>query len=224
MAAASPNRRQLAGDSYIGGGEALVPLYFLFICVLSGSVTLFLQQKHARWFPYPLLIFCQGLVWGSVVFSYELGEIGDSFKIWSEIDPFLLMAVLLPALLFGEGLRLNTYELFSQIWEVSIMAIPGVIVNAGLIGTMAYVVLPFGWEWPGCFLFGAILGAPDPVSIMPLLESSNAPKRFSLFLSSESHLGKYFCFRSFRYKQLYNDHIRGYHHFYIVQNIFDISD
>lgn len=49
-----------------------------------------------------------------------------------------------------------------------------------------YFFLPYSWSWRGCFLFGAVLSATDPVSIIALLKSTGASSKLTTIIVGES--------------------------------------
>lgn len=57
-----------------------------------------------------------------------------------------------------------------------------------LLAVCAYGILPFDWGWYYCFLFGSILCATDPVSVVSLLKSTKASAKLTMTISGESLL------------------------------------
>lgn len=51
------------------------------------------------------------------------------------------------------------------------------------LAVCAYVCLPFNWSWNYNFLFGAVMVATDPVSVVSLLKEAKAPSSLSTIIS-----------------------------------------
>jgi monovalent cation:H+ antiporter, CPA1 family len=64
------------------------------------------------------------------------------------------------------------------------LAVPGVVISVGIIG----VVLHFGTglPWRLALLFGAIISATDPVSVLALFKKLNLPGRLTTIVEGES--------------------------------------
>jgi NhaP-type Na+/H+ or K+/H+ antiporter len=87
-------------------------------------------------------------------------------------------------------------------WQVSIISLldpnqfnfdmllkgPGGVMVALQIAGAAYYLLPFDWPVLFYFLFGAILCATDPVSVVDLLKTTKASSRLSTVIAGESLL------------------------------------
>jgi NhaP-type Na+/H+ or K+/H+ antiporter len=57
-----------------------------------------------------------------------------------------------------------------------------------LLAVSAKILLPFGWSWMYCFLFGGILCATDPVSVVSLMKSTHCSTKLTMVISGESML------------------------------------
>jgi len=180
--------RRLAGS----GCEpaAYLPLYFLFFGLLLGALTLWGQQRFP-YVPYTALMFLEGTLIGVVHFATDegLGDLSISIRAWVNIDAFLLLSVFLPALIFADAMKINFHSfIHGAFWPAMILAVPGVVANGAVVGAVAFYFFGYQWDWFACLLFGSVLGATDPVAMTALLESTGAPQRLTLLMSSEAHL------------------------------------
>lgn len=57
-----------------------------------------------------------------------------------------------------------------------------------MLALCANQILQFNWSWNYCFLFGSILCATDPVSVVSLLKSTKASTKLTMIISGESLL------------------------------------
>lgn len=154
---------------------------------LLGTLILSLLVAIAiRWvrLPYTIALVIVGLV---------LGWLGESLFSGLEPDGGLLSAelilfILLPPLLF-EGSSAMHIDKLRQNWKtISLLAIPGVLLNTLIIGLICWRFVWWGEDNGLLYglLVGSILAATDPVSVLALVRSLGAPKRLSVLLEGES--------------------------------------
>ena len=63
-----------------------------------------------------------------------------------------------------------------------------VLAGTTLMAVFAFYVLPYGWSFNFCMVFGAIASATDPVAVAALLQELGAPPRLKTHISGESLL------------------------------------
>jgi CPA1 family monovalent cation:H+ antiporter len=100
-----------------------------------------------------------------------------------------LMQGMLSFLLFAGALHINLDDLAKQKWVISSLATLGIITSTFLIGGAAYFL--FGWlgiEMPliYCLLFGALISPTDPIAVLGILKTANAPKTLETKIAGES--------------------------------------
>ena len=71
---------------------------------------------------------------------------------WMEIDPRTMLFCLLPALLAGDAMTIDTSVAAHVGWQCLFLAGPGVLINAGLVGCFLYAYL--GWDFFLCMVTG----------------------------------------------------------------------
>ncbi len=98
------------------------------------------------------------------------------------------MFVFLPPLIFGEAMSLNWYHLKGGFVQSVILAGPGVLIGAALMGLMTKAILPYNWNWNLLMTFGSILSATDPVAVVALLKSVGASPKLTILIVGESLL------------------------------------
>lgn len=102
---------------------------------------------------------------------------------------FVLMQGMLSLLLFAGAMHIDLSELAAFKWPIGIMASVGVVASTFLIGGLSYVLLPHvGVELPFiyCLLFGALISPTDPIAVLGILKSANAPKSLEVKIAGES--------------------------------------
>lgn len=102
---------------------------------------------------------------------------------------FVLMQGMLSLLLFAGAMHIDLSELAAFKWPIGILASVGVVASTFLIGTVSYYVLPaVGVELPFiyCLVFGALISPTDPIAVLGILKSANAPKSLEVKIAGES--------------------------------------
>jgi CPA1 family monovalent cation:H+ antiporter len=122
--------------------------------------------------PYTVALVLAGLV---LSFRERLGI---------ELTSELILALLLPPLVFEAALHLRLADLRRQMGLIVLLAVPGVVLNMLVVGGILSLGagLPLGLA----FIFGALIAATDPVSVVAIFRRLGAPKRLEVLLESES--------------------------------------
>ncbi len=100
-----------------------------------------------------------------------------------------VMAGLLSFLLFAGSLRVDVGDLLEEKWPVALLATVGVVLSAGLLGTLAYAVFwstGLGIPYVDCLMLGAIVSPTDPVAVLGMLDAMRAPKSMRTTIVGES--------------------------------------
>ncbi len=100
------------------------------------------------------------------------------------LTPELIVAVFLPTLIFEAAYNLHFGHLRENLRLITILAIPGVLLTATIVAVFVHFV--GGFDWPIAFLFGAIMSATDPVSVVAMFKELGAPVRLRTILEGES--------------------------------------
>ncbi|MEZ5427506.1 MAG: sodium:proton antiporter [Pyrinomonadaceae bacterium] len=96
----------------------------------------------------------------------------------------LLFKVLLPPLIFEAALYIHWSELKRDLLPVVTFASVGVLLSAAVTaGFMHYLV---GWEWAMALLFGVLIAATDPVSVIATFKEARVEGRLRLLVEAES--------------------------------------
>lgn len=101
-----------------------------------------------------------------------------------EFPPTLILALLVPPLIFEAGFHINFSDLQSNFKPIAILAVPGVIFVTCAVGGIVY--LGAGISLIAALILGALVSATDPVSVVALFRTISAPKRLRVILEAES--------------------------------------
>ncbi len=168
----------------------LLALIFVILALLVGAAAR-IAAKLAH-LPYSVSLLLLGLGLGLAqridVVALNSPLFSSAIDSLSNVDPHLILFLFLPTLIFESAFALETH-LFKRIFsQIAILAVPGLIMAAGLTAVLAYLVFPWSWSWPVCFLFGALISATDPVAVVALLKEVSSRKRLETLIEGESLL------------------------------------
>ena len=100
-----------------------------------------------------------------------------------------LMQGMLSFLLFAGALHINLNDLAKQKWVISSLATVGILTSTFIVGGASYFLLnQLGIElsFIYCLLFGALISPTDPIAVLGILKSANAPKTLETKIAGES--------------------------------------
>jgi monovalent cation:H+ antiporter, CPA1 family len=101
----------------------------------------------------------------------------------------VLMQGMLSMLLFAGALHVDLKQLKAYRWPVAVLAILGTMLSTLVVGFGMWVALPLiSLHLPliYCLLFGALISPTDPIAVMGILKSADAPKELELVIAGES--------------------------------------
>ncbi len=119
---------------------------------------------------------------GLVVAGIGIGFLPLGFEI--AFSKELLFKVLLPPLIFEAALYIHWNELKRDLFPVATFATVGVLISAGT--TAAFMHFLVGWEWTMAALFGVLIAATDPVSVIATFKEAKVEGRLRLLVEAES--------------------------------------
>jgi CPA1 family monovalent cation:H+ antiporter len=96
----------------------------------------------------------------------------------------LLFNVLLPPLIFEAAFYLQWNELRRDLGVIVLLATAGVALSAAI--TTAGMHFLAGWPWTVAIVFGVLIAATDPVSVIATFKEAGARGRLLLLVESES--------------------------------------
>ncbi|MBW8785795.1 MAG: sodium:proton antiporter [Novosphingobium sp.] len=98
----------------------------------------------------------------------------------------LIFSVLLPPLVFEAALQLGWTEFRRELPLTAVLAFAGVALAAAVVASGSHFLL--GWSWIGAGLFGMLIAATDPVSVIAAFRETRAEPRLALIVEAESLL------------------------------------
>ncbi len=101
----------------------------------------------------------------------------------------LLLHGMLAFLLFAGALHVNLEDLLKQKWIISALTTVGVLISTILVAFLTWISLGFldlDLPFLYCLLFGALISPTDPIAVLGILKSCNAPKSLETKITGES--------------------------------------
>ena len=101
----------------------------------------------------------------------------------------LLMEGMLSLLLFAGALHIDLSQLRAHRWQVGLLAVAGTAVSTVIVGVGLWLLLPLvglPLSLGYCLVFGALISPTDPIAVIGILKSADAPKNVNLVVSGES--------------------------------------
>jgi monovalent cation:H+ antiporter, CPA1 family len=144
----------------------------VFPWLLLGATLLGLLAFRLR-LPYATML----VLGGVVVSGFHLFPV-------PQLNPELLLFAFLPPLLFEAAYRLDGRELRLLARPMLVLAVPGTLLTALLVGGAVAVTLQV--PIPVALLFGAIVSATDPVAVVAVFRRLGAPRHLSVIAEGES--------------------------------------
>src|SRR3984893_11227426 len=98
----------------------------------------------------------------------------------------LIFSVFLPPLVFGAALFISWREFKRDLPVVALLATVGVLLAATLTATGMHYALD--WDWASAVVFGVLIAATDPVSVIATFKEARVHGRLRLLIEAESLL------------------------------------
>jgi CPA1 family monovalent cation:H+ antiporter len=153
-------------------GQATLDLVGLFVAIVGLGALVALVARRLG-LPDSVVLVVLGLAIGAVAPARQF-----------TITPELVLAVLVPGLVFEAAYRLDVAELRRTFLGAVLLAVPGVLISAGTVALIlsTFAAVPVG----PAFVVGAIVSATDPVAVIATFRHLQAPRRLATLVEAES--------------------------------------
>ena len=146
----------------------------IFITLLLVASAVAMAAKWVR-VPYTLLLVIVGLVISPMHFLPPV-----------HVSPELILLIFLPSLLFEAAWNLRLNHLRENLLPILMLAVPGVLISVSVVGAVLHWGAGLGWS--AALLFGSMISATDPVSVLALFKRLGLPQRLRTIVEGESLL------------------------------------
>lgn len=141
--------------------------FFLFVAAIVAMVARLIKLPYTT---------------GLVIAGIGIAFIPSPYHV--ELSKELIFVIFLPALVFEAALYIRWEELKNDFLVVLILATLGVLISAAITTAgMHYLV---GWEWQIAMVFGILITATDPVSVIATFKETGVKGRLRLLVEAES--------------------------------------
>ncbi len=128
--------------------------------------------------PYTVALVVAGLVVGIVAGAAGIPAL--------DVSPDIVLLVLLPGLVFEAAYRLRLAELRRWFGGLALLAVPGVLISAGIVAVVLNVGT--GLRLDLAFVVGAMVSATDPAAVVATFKRLRVPPALSTMVDGESLL------------------------------------
>lgn len=140
------------------------------LLLVAAVVAMFTRRLHV---PYSVGLVATGIM--LAMFSIQLDI---------TLTKELIFTMLLPPLIFEAAFFLHWQELRRDFWVITTLASIGVVLSAAITATgMHYLA---GWQWMGALIFGVLIAATDPVSVIATFKEAGVHGRLRILVEAES--------------------------------------
>ncbi len=142
------------------------------LLLISGVVAILTRRLKL---PYSVGLVLAGIVLALLRFAPDIN-----------LTKELLFTVLLPPLIFEAAFELSWKQLRKDLPLVLVLATIGVVISAGITAVGMHWFAD--WPWISALIFGVLIAATDPVSVIATFKEAGARGRLLLLIESESLL------------------------------------
>jgi CPA1 family monovalent cation:H+ antiporter len=155
--------------------------FLIWLLIAASAVAILAKRLRA---PYTVALVAGGLMLSALrlprLSPLDPGQRPD----W--LTPDVILIVFLPALVFEGGVKLNVRDLLRNSAPLLLLANLGVLLAALVTGYLVHWTT--GLPVQIALLFGAIISATDPISVLAIFKDLRMDKRLSLIVEGESLL------------------------------------
>ena len=157
--------------------ELGIEVQALWLLIIAAAVAMF--TKYIR-LPYTIALVVVGIVMGALdLLPHML------------LTPELVFHIFLPILLFEAAFNIDIMDLQKTARSIAMLALPGMLLATSVTAVVTYFGFTLwkgspGLSWGPALLFGTIVAATDPISVLALFREFGVTRRLTFIIEGES--------------------------------------
>jgi CPA1 family monovalent cation:H+ antiporter len=155
--------------------------FLIWLLIAASAIAILAKRLRA---PYTVALVAGGLMLSGLRLTHISPLDPGQRPEW--LTPDVILIVFLPALVFEGSVKLNVRDLLRNSTPLLLLANLGVLVAALVTGYLVHWTV--GLPVQIALLFGAIISATDPISVLAIFKDLRMDKRLSLIVEGESLL------------------------------------
>jgi CPA1 family monovalent cation:H+ antiporter len=162
------------------GASALIE--FLLWLLIAASIIAIITRRYNL--PYTIALVLAGLLIDliHIPITEVFATAGSGPR--HLLTPEIIFTLFLPGLLFEAGINIQFAQLRRNLFPILILAIPGILFATLITGYALHWLI--GWPLLVALVFGALISATDPISVLALFKTMGISKRLSVIVEGES--------------------------------------
>ncbi len=157
------------------GGSKVEQLGGSWLILLLAVASLVAMVSHRIGMPYSVGLVLAGLGLAALPIGFQ-----------APLTPELIFSIFLPPLVFEAAIQIPWRPFRRELPLLLALVTLGVALAAGVVAVGMHALV--GWSWIGAALFGVLIAATDPVSVIAMMKQVAVPPRLHLLVESESLL------------------------------------
>lgn len=157
-------------------GATILQAMRVFVALLGVAAVVAIVSRPLR-LPYSVALVLVGLFAGIVATA-----IGPGTEI--VVPPEIVLAVLLPGLVFEAAYRLELDRLRRMVGHLALLTVPGVLISAAVVALA--LNLGTGLRLDLAFIVGAMVSATDPAAVVATFKRLSVPPTLATMVEGES--------------------------------------
>jgi monovalent cation:H+ antiporter, CPA1 family len=153
---------------------------FLMWLLIAASIIAVLAARFRT--PYTVALVLGGLALGTLRLPVLERIYQSNRPEW--LTPEVVLILFLPPLLFEGSLKINVRQLRNNFAPIVLLATAGVLTATVITGYTLHFEI--GLPLATALLFGAIISATDPISVLAIFKELAAPRRLAIIVEGES--------------------------------------
>ena len=192
----------IASKTATGEEESVASLsIMLLLCVLGATILLgsWLKSRGVTWLHQAGAALLLGIAGGvallaqaSTLGTSDLGDWLVRYGDYLVFDTEFFFLFLLPPIIFESGYALNGEAFFRNLGKIAYFAFPGTLLGAASFGVgmfaLGAVGLSHSFKFSNAMMFGSIIGATDPVSVLAIFTDLGVEENLFAVVFGESVL------------------------------------